>query len=117
MEKNLEELFRDWHDLNKQVEESFKNFDLSTVKEIRKQQSPIEDSIYSILLENASEDLKMILPDTCGEFEIGFDVENNKFIYVMLDPEYEESEETKLIAFTIDINKNIEIIKDFKEEF
>jgi len=64
-------------------------------------------------LGNASEDIKKTLPETCGELEIGFDVENNIFYYVMLDPDYEESEETKLIAITIDSKKTVNLVKDF----
>jgi hypothetical protein len=113
MEKKLLELFQEWQDLNKQVEEMFGQFDFSSIKKIRENQRKLEDSIYLILLGNTSEDIKKILPETCGELEIGFDVKNNIFYYVMLDPDYEESEETKLIAITIDSKKNVNLVKDF----
>lgn len=113
MEKKLLELFQEWQDLNKQVEEMFGQFDFSSIKKIREKQRKLEDSIYLILLGNASEDIKKILPETCGELEIGFDIKNNIFYYVMLDPDYEESEETKLIAITIDSKKNVNLVKDF----
>jgi len=115
MVKNIKDLFQNWQKLNKQVEESFGKFEFSSIKEIRKEQREIEDSIYLILLENASEDIKTFLPKECGEMEIGYDMENKIFYFVMFDPDYEESEETKLIAITINLNKNVRIIKDFKE--
>ncbi|MFX1453725.1 MAG: hypothetical protein ACFFCM_23040, partial [Promethearchaeota archaeon] len=90
-------------------------FEFSKIKEIREKQRKIEDSVYTILLENAPEDLKNLLPTDCGSLEIGFDTENNIFYFVMLDPNYEESEETKLLAFTIDLNKKVSLIEDFKE--
>ncbi|TFG28741.1 MAG: hypothetical protein EU532_04550 [Promethearchaeota archaeon] len=115
MEKNLKNSFERWQELNKKVEESFGKFEFSAIKEVRKEQRKIEDSIYSILLENASEDLKNSLPSECGEMEIGYDMENKIFYYVMFDPDYEESEETKLMAITINLDKKVNIIKDFKE--
>ena len=33
----------------------------------------------------------------------------------MLDPKYEESDEIKLLAITIDSNKKVSLIEDFKE--
>jgi len=116
MEKSLAELFQEWQELNTQVAKKFGEFNFDSIKEIRKRQRIIEDLCYSVLLESAPADIKKILPDTCGEMEIGYNSQNNKLYYVMLDPEYEESEETKLIAITIGINKNVELIKDFKEE-
>ena len=115
MNEDIKQLFKNWNNLNKQVEESFGQFEFSKIKEIREKQRKIEDSVYAILLENASEDLKNLLPADCGSLEIGFDTENNIFYYVMLDPNYEESDETKLLAFTIDSNKNVSLIEDFKE--
>ena len=116
MEKNLKELFQNWQELNKKVEESFGQFKFDSIKKIRKEQREIEDNIYLILLDNANEDLKKILPTECGEMEIGYDTENKVFYFVMFDPDYEESEETKLIAITINLNKIVNIIKDFKED-
>jgi len=114
MRENLDDLFQNWNNLNKQVEESFGQFEFSAIKEIREKQRKIEDSVYAILLENASEDLKNLLPTDCGSLEIGYDTENKIFYFVMLDPNY-ESEETKLLAITIDSNKKVSLIEDFKE--
>ncbi len=116
MEKSLAELFQEWQELNTQVAQKFGEFNFDSIKEIRKKQRIIEDLVYSILLDSAPADIKKILSDTCGEMEIGYNSHNNKLYYVTIDPEYEESEETKLIAITIDVNKNVETIKDFKEE-
>ena len=115
MEEDIKELFQNWNNLNKQAEESFGQFEFSSIKEIRKKQRKIEDSVYVILLENASEDLKNLLPTDCGSLEIGFDTENKIFYFVMLDPNYEESDEIKLLAITIDSNKKVSLIEDFKE--
>ncbi|MFX1337781.1 MAG: hypothetical protein ACFFDK_04160 [Promethearchaeota archaeon] len=115
MEEDIEELFQNWNNLNKQVEESFGQFEFSSVKEVREKQRKIEDSIYATLLKNASEDLMNILPTDCGSLEIGYDTENKIFYFVMLDPKYEESEEIKLLAITIDSNKKVSLIEDFKE--
>ncbi|MFW9899475.1 MAG: hypothetical protein ACFFDO_09485 [Candidatus Thorarchaeota archaeon] len=117
MEHNLGALFKKWHDLNTQVAESFGQFNFDSIKEIRTKQRKIEDSVFSILIENAPEEIKKILPDECGEMEIGYNIENNQFYYVMFDPNYEEGEDTKLIAITINSKKKVTLIKDFKEDF
>lgn len=117
MEENIKDLFQDWNNLNKQVEEAFGQFEFSSIKKVREKQRKIEDKIYTILLENASENLKTFLPETCGSMEIGFDMENNIFYFVMLDPNEEESDEKKLLAITIDIDKKVNFIEDFKEEY
>lgn len=114
MVEDLKDLFQNWNKLNKQVEESFGKFELSKIKKIREKQRKIEDSVYAILLENASEDLKNSLPSDCGSLEIGFDTENKIFYFVMLDPNYEDSEEIKLLAITIDLNQKVSLIEDFK---
>jgi len=115
MKEDIKELFQNWYNLNKQVEESFGQFEFSSIKEVREKQRKIEDSIYAILLENASEDIKNLLPADCGSLEIGYDMDNKIFYFVMLDPNYEESEETKLLAITINLNKKVNLIEDFKE--
>ena len=115
MEKSLAELIKEWQELNTRVAQKFGEFNFDSIKEIRKKQRITEDIIYSILLESAPADIKKILPDTCGEMEIGYNSQNNKLYFVMFDPEYEESDEAILIAITIDANKNVETIKDFKE--
>ncbi|GAH04587.1 unnamed protein product, partial [marine sediment metagenome] len=48
--------------------------------------------------------------------EVGYEMEENRFYFVMFDPKYEDEEEPILIAITIDLNKNVEIIEDFKME-
>ncbi|MFW9987935.1 MAG: hypothetical protein ACFFC3_04710 [Candidatus Odinarchaeota archaeon] len=113
---NLKEMFQEWNDLNSKAQESMGQFDFSNIKKIRESQKKIEDAIYEILKENAPEDIKKIIPEDCGEMEVGFDMEGNKFYFVMMDPEFEDEEEIKLIAITIDINNTISMIKDFSIE-
>ncbi len=110
----MKDLFHDWNELNLKSQESFGQFDFANIKEIRVKQNSIEDSIYEILKENAAEDLIKILPDNCGEMELGYEMEEKRFYFVMFDPKYEEEEEVKLLAITIDLNKNIKLIEDFK---
>jgi len=113
---NIKDLFKEWNELNLKVQESLGQFDLSNVKEIRVKQNAMEDSIYEILKENAGEEIIKILPDGCGEMEVGYEMEENRFYFVMFDPKYEEEDEPILIAITIDLNKNVKIIEDFKME-
>ena len=113
---NIKYLFKEWNELNLKVQESLGQFDLSNVKEIRVKQNAMEDSIYEILKENAGEEIIKILPDGCGEMEVGYEMEENRFYFVMFDPKYEEEDEPILIAITIDLNKNVGIIEDFKME-
>jgi len=116
MSENLAELFQEWQELNNQVAESFGNFDFDSVKEIRKKQRVIEDSIFSIVLNNAPDEIMKILPEDCGDMEVGYEFESKKFLFVMLDPEFEDEEEVKLLAISIDTNKNVNIIKNFNPE-
>jgi hypothetical protein len=113
---NLKEMFQEWNDLNSKAQEAMGQFDFTNIKEIRKSQKKLEDTIYEILKENAPGNIKKIIPEDCGEMEVGYDTEGNKFYFVMVDPETEEEEEIKLIAITIDLDKNISMIKDFKIE-
>jgi len=116
-EKNIEKLFESWQKLNDKVQESFGKFDFDVIKEIRKEQRVIEDGIYSILLENAPEDLKSILPEDCGDLEVGFEAEGKKFYFLMEDPEQGDPEGLmRILAITIDIGKKVDSIKDFKTE-
>ena len=115
MEPSLSNLFIKWNELNSEVSEFMEKFDFNSIKEIRTKQREIEDQIYSILLKNAPKEIKEIIPDTCDELEIGYDSNNDVFYYVMIDPQTEDNEEIKLIAITIDTNKNVDLIKDFKE--
>jgi hypothetical protein len=113
---NLDKLFQEWNELNSKAQESLGEFDFAKIKEIRAKQKQAEDSIYEILKENASETIKKILPEDCGEMEVGYELEEKRFYFVMFDPEDESEEEPKLIAITITLDKNVEIIKDFKME-
>jgi len=113
---NIKDLFNDWNELNLKVQESLGQFDMANVKEIRAKQTAIEDSIFEILKENAGEEVLKILPDGCGEMEVGYEMEENRFYFVMFDPKHEEDDEPILIAITIDLNKNVTIIEDFKME-
>ena len=113
---NLNEMFQEWNDLNSEAQESMGKFDFANIKKIREGQKKIEDAIYEILKENAPEKIKEITPEDCGEMEVGYDTEGNKFYFVMMDPETEEEEEIKLIAITIDVEKVISMIEDFEIE-
>ncbi|MCK4381001.1 MAG: hypothetical protein KAW51_07650 [Candidatus Lokiarchaeota archaeon] len=113
---NLKEMFQEWNNLNSKAQESMGQFDFSNIKIIRVSQQKIEDAIYEILKENAPENIKKMIPEDCGEMEVGYNTEGKKFYFVNIDPESEEEEEIKLIAITIDIDKTISMIKDFKIE-
>ena len=80
-ETSLEDLFQKWQILNENASDSFGAFDFSSIKKIREKQRKIEDLIYSILLENAPEDIKKILPDGCGEMEIGYNTIEKEFYF------------------------------------
>ncbi len=113
---NLKEMFQEWNELNSKTQESMGQFDFANIKKIRESQKKIEDAIYEILKENAPANIKEIIPDDCGEMEVGYDTEGNTFYYVMMDPKTEDEEEIKLIAITIDTDKKISMIEDFKIE-
>ena len=113
---NLTELFQEWNELNMKAGESMGQFDFSKIKEIRTSQSKVENSIYEVLKNHASDDLLKILPEECGELEMGYNTKDKIFYFVMLDPEFEDSEEVKLLAVTIDLNNSVNVIKDFKIE-
>ncbi|MFX1426327.1 MAG: hypothetical protein ACFFBE_07730 [Promethearchaeota archaeon] len=113
---NLGNLFKEWNELNTNAQKFLGEFDFAKIKEIRAKQKKSEDSIYEILKKNASDDIKKILPDDCGEMEVGYESEEKRFYFVMFDPEFEDEEEPKLTAITIDLNEKVSIIKDFKME-
>jgi hypothetical protein len=113
---NLKDLFNEWNELNLKAQESLGQFDFKNIKEIRAKQKIAEDSIYEILRENAGEEVLKILPDDCGEMEVGFEREENKFYFVMFDPKYEDDDEPKFLAITIDLNTKVEAIEDFEME-
>ena len=113
---SLSELFQEWNELNIKAGESMGQFDFSKIKEIRKDQSKVENSIYETLKNHASEDVLKILPEECGELEMGYNTKDQIFYFVMLDPEFEDEEETILLAVAIDVTNNVSVIKDFKIE-
>ncbi|MFX0000826.1 MAG: hypothetical protein ACFE9Q_14140 [Candidatus Hodarchaeota archaeon] len=112
----LKEMFQEWNELNSKAQESMGQFDFSNIKKIRASQKKLEDAIYEILKENAPKNIKEIIPDDCGEMEVGYDTEGNTFYFVMMDPETEDEEEVNLIAITIDTDKKVSMIKDFTIE-
>ena len=111
---NLTEFFQEWNELNMKAGASMGQFDFSKIKEIRKEQSKVENAIYEVLKKHASDEILKILPEECGELEMGYDTNGSIFYFVMLDPEFEDDEEIKLLAVTIDVNNNIAVIKDFE---
>ncbi|MFX1572643.1 MAG: hypothetical protein ACFFB0_07840 [Promethearchaeota archaeon] len=115
-EPDLKTIFQEWIELNDKAQEALGQFDFSNIKEIRKKQKDIEDSIFEILKSNAPDNIKTILPDDCGEMEVGFENEEKTFYFVMFDPESTDDEETALIAITINANKEVNMIEDFEME-
>lgn len=111
--KNLKTLFDQWDTLNNKVGDALQGLDFSTIKEIRKEQKAVEDSIYEILKENAPINLAESLPENPGEMEMGFEKKEQKFYFLMEDPEYADAEDIHVLAITIDSDNNIETIKDF----
>ena len=115
----IEDYFTNWNELNNKVAASFGNFDFNNIKEIRKEQKKLEDSIYSRVLNNANDDLKAILPEDCGEMEVGYEAEEKKFYFLMFDPDQDSDDEDapiKITAIVINSKEEIEVIKDFKVE-
>jgi hypothetical protein len=89
-------------------------FDFSTIKEIRKEQSKLENLIFEELKKHASDEVLKILPEECGDMEMGYKTKGNIFYFVMLDPEFIESEETILLAITINLKNKVELIRNFE---
>jgi hypothetical protein len=46
--------------------------------------------------------------------EMGYETKGKIFYFVMLDPEFIESEETILLAITIDLKNKVDLIKNFE---
>jgi len=111
---SLSELFKEWNELNNKAGASMGQFDFSTIKEIRKEQSKLENLIFEELKKHASDEILKILPEECGEMEMGYDTKENIFYFVMLDPQFIESEETILLAITIDLKNKVGLIKNFE---
>lgn len=113
---NLNEIFLEWSELNSQAQESMGQFDFSKIKEIRVKQNKIEDKIFDILKEIAPENIQSMLPEDCGEMEVGYEIKSKIFYFVTVDEEGSTDEDIKLNAFTIDINKNVSLIEEFEME-
>ncbi len=109
-ETNIEILFQKWNELNSQAGASLGSFDFDSIKKIRNEQRDLEDKIYIFLQENAPADLKKILPEDCGEFEVGYNVTDKIFYFLMYDPD----EEDEIMAITIDSKQKVGKIKNFK---
>lgn len=109
----LQALFDQWDTLNNEVGQALQGLDFTTIKEIRKKQKKVEDAIYEILKQNAPANLKPLLPETPGEMEMGFEKKEQKFYFLMEDPEYADVEDIHVLAITIDSENNIDTIKDF----
>ena len=116
LKPNIKDLFNDWNELNLKAQEYLGQFDFANIKEIRAKQKMAEDSIYEILKENAGAEILKILPDDCGEMEVGYETEENQFYFVMFDPRDEDEEDPKFLAITIDLNKSVKLIEDFEME-
>lgn len=111
----LKKLFNEWEEKNNAVGERFQEFDISSLKEIRIEQRKIEDQIYKILLKSAPPEIRKILPEDCGSMELGFEKREQKFYFLMEDPDQNNEEKLRILAITIDVSGTIESIKDFKK--
>jgi len=113
---NLNDIFLEWDELNSQAQEAMGQFDFSKIKEIRAKQNKIEDKIFDILKEHAPENIQPMLPQDCGDMEVGYETKGKIFYFVTVDEEASTDEDIKLDAFTIDINKRVSLIEDFEME-
>ncbi|MBD3254939.1 MAG: hypothetical protein GF383_07585 [Candidatus Lokiarchaeota archaeon] len=114
MNESLNSLFSRWNELNAQIAQDLGSFDFESIKKIRKEQKQIENSIYDEVLLKAPQDIKQILPEECGEMEMGYEMSKNKFYFVMEAPDQDEEGPMILDAITIDSSGNVELIKDFE---
>lgn len=106
----IEELFNSWKDLNIKVGEKLGSFEMTEVKKLRIEQSKTEDVVYEILKEKATPEVAKILPEKCGDMEIGINIRDKEFYFVMEDP---DPESEKLMAIVFGIDENIKIVNDF----
>ena len=113
---NLNDIFSEWDKLNSQTQESMGQFDFSKIKEIRAKQNKIEDKIFDILIESAPENIQSMLPQDCGDMEVGYETKGKIFYFVTVDEEGSTDDDIKLNAFTIDMNKKVSLIEDFEME-
>ncbi|MFW9948909.1 MAG: hypothetical protein ACFFKA_02135 [Candidatus Thorarchaeota archaeon] len=112
--ETLKELFDNWNKLNTQANESMGEFDFSKIKEIRKKQTSIENKIFEMLKKTAPKHILELLPEDCGQMEMGFNNEKELFYFVMVDDEASTDDELKLQALSLDTSGNIELIKNFE---
>lgn len=116
-EPKLEDFFEKWNELNQKVGQSFGQFNFDEIKKHREQQRIIEDEIYKQLVQSAPEGIKKVLPEDCGELEIGYDTKDKKFYFLMYDPDQDPEEEpSRIDAITLNLKKEVGIIKDFEQE-
>jgi len=108
--KEIEDLFNFWNDLNVKIGEKLAFFEMTEVKKLRKEQSTTEDSVYEILKKKASPEIKKILPERCGDMEIGLNLKAKEFYFVMEDP---DPKSEKLMAFVFGIDESIKIVNNF----
>ena len=113
---NFEEMVTKWNELNMQAGMYMAKFDFENIKKVRAQQVEVEDAVFNIMVEKAPADIKKQLPEDCSQMEVGVEVSEKKFYFVMEDPEFEESDEIILEAFWIDDKYNIGVEKNFKIE-
>ncbi|MHA1805580.1 MAG: hypothetical protein ACTSU4_13770 [Promethearchaeota archaeon] len=114
-ELDLNDLFISWESCNSKIAESLNTLNFSSMRNVRDKQRGIEDTIYSAVINNAPSDIKKFLPKDCGDMEIGYDITNKKFYFLMEDPEQDPNEEKlRILAITIDVKKNVNIIRDFQ---
>jgi hypothetical protein len=111
---SLKELFQNWNELNDQANESMGKFDFPKIKEIRKKQSAIENAIFEILKEKAPKSIAEILPEDCGQMEMGFNSKKELFYFVMVDEALSTDDDLILQAISIDVSANIDLIKNFE---
>ncbi|MHA1150200.1 MAG: hypothetical protein ACTSR8_18365 [Promethearchaeota archaeon] len=113
---NFEEMVSKWNELNIQAGMYMAKFDFDNIKKVRAHQVEVEDAVFNILMEKAPDNIKNQLPEDCSQMEVGVEVAQKKFYFVMEDPEFEESDDIILKAFWIDNMYNIGIEKNFKIE-
>ena len=111
--KEIEELFNFWNELNEKVEEHLGAFEMSEVKNLRMEQSKTEDTVYELLKQNASPEIAKILPEGCGEMDIGLNLKENAFYYIMEDPDPEKDE---YVAIVFGIDEKVKLIKNIDIE-
>ncbi len=109
----IKKLFNYWNDLNTKIEKKLGSFEMTDVKKLRREQSKTEDTVYELLKTKAPAEIAEILPEKCGEMEIGLNTQNKEFYFVMedIDPKSEN-----LMAIVLGIDEKVSIIKNFDFE-